>query len=82
MNEDISHNSHRIGLRKSFMIAGGFSNSINRLITKTSISFLYTLMRGSALYLIHLHLNSKHRFQKIEVGECTFENGIYLGTIL
>lgn len=64
MNEGISHNSHRIGLRKSFMIAGDFSNPINRLITRISISFLYTLRRGSALCLIHLHLNLKHRFQK------------------
>lgn len=41
MNEDIAHN--RIGLRKCFMIAGDFSNPINRLITKTGISFfIYT----------------------------------------
>lgn len=39
MNEDISHDSHRIGLRKSFMIAGDFSNPVNRPITKISISW-------------------------------------------
>lgn len=64
MNEDISHNCHRTGLRKSCMIAGVFLNPINRLITKMSISFLYTLRRASALCLNYLHLNLKHRFKK------------------
>lgn len=40
MNEGISHNCLRVQLRKSFMIAGDFSNPINTLKAKISISFL------------------------------------------
>lgn len=64
MNEDTSRNCHRIELRKYFTIAGDSSNPINRPITKISISFLCKRKRASALCLIHLHLNLKHRFKK------------------
>lgn len=64
MNEDISHNSHSSGLRKSFKITGNLSNPINRLITKISTSFLYTLRRASTLCLISLQFYLKHSFQK------------------
>lgn len=40
MNEGISHNCLRVQLRKPSMIAGDFSNPINMLKAKISISFL------------------------------------------
>lgn len=40
MNEGISHNCLGVQLRKSFMIAGDFSNPINKLKAKISVSFL------------------------------------------
>lgn len=69
MSEDISHNSHSWGLRTSFMIVDNFSHSINKLVTKISISFVYTLRKASALCLIQFHLNLKHSFPKTAVRE-------------
>lgn len=63
MNEGVSHNCLRVQLRKSFMIAVDFSNPINTLKAKISISFLYMLRIASTLCLIHLHLSLKYKFQ-------------------